>query len=154
MGPDDVTTALSALGSSQSVTDAADPQTSTGSVIRATRIVKTDTGIVIAGLFANTDGSGPSTDEQNNVLSGQYLKDFAGGVFSPVSGFALGGSAGIGDSDQTAIFSGAPQGTAMNVVGDSFTKGNLFGFVMYATPLDADATLLGGLVAVQVSKLP
>ena len=156
LNPSDVNSALSAVGSDK-VTDSADVNTSvtsSGSGVEADRTFKSNNGIIIVALFANADGSGLNDSQRNNTLSGQILSTYAQGVFDNVSGFTLGGSAGIGDADQLAVFSGSIQGVSLNVVGASFIKGNIYGIVIYATPGDADGVTLGALAGTQVNKLP
>jgi hypothetical protein len=149
----DVNTALTAVGSGQTVTDSAEVPIDAPPLVSAARIFKTDQGIAVIWLFANADGSAITSTEQNGVLSGQFLKIAADGVFSSVSDFTLAGSSGAADADQIASFSGNVQGTDMNIVADSFIKGDAFGIVLYGTPNDADGTIVGGMLGLQIGKL-
>lgn len=150
---DDVNLALSAVGT-DTVTDAASQPPASGTVISATEVFKTTSGIVGVALFTNADGSAPSSDESNQVLSGTFLQSFASGVFDNVGDLTLGGSGGVGDSDQSAVFTGALQGSQFNVVADSFIKGNVFAAIFYATPGTADPVTLGAIAGTQALKLP
>ena len=58
-----------------------------------------------------------------------------------------------GDADQVASFAGVLQGYDVNVVGDSFIKGNVFGVVLYATPGDNNGYITGLLAGAQVAKV-
>jgi hypothetical protein len=143
-----------AVGPEQSVVDVADGSPQSDSLIRVVRVFKTDLGIIAVTLFAHADGSAPTADERNTILGGQYLQDLATGVFSGVNNFILAGSTSVGDADQIALFTGTLNGASWDSLGDSFIKGNVFGAVLYSTPGQADGTILGILLGLQVSKLP
>jgi len=150
---DNVNTALGANASSDSVTACTDAAPLNGAVVSASRVFITNNGLFGVSLFANGDGSGITGDEQNGVLSGQYIQDYAGGVFSSIDSFSLGGSSNVADFDQTATFTAVFNGNPVNVVADAFTKNNVFGVVIYATSGQADPALLGGVLGHQVLRL-
>lgn len=152
IGSSDLNTALGAVGNDQ-VTDVAAQPPSSGDIISATEVFKTTSGIVGVALFANADGSAPSSDEQNAILGGNVLQSFSQGVFDNATGATLGGSGGIGDVDQSVVFTGTLQGNQFNVVADSFIKGNVWAVVFYATPASPDAVTLGAIAEAQALKL-
>lgn len=143
-----------AVAPGQHVTDVADNNASTDTVVRVVRLFKTDQGIIAVTLFANADGSAPTADERNTLLSGQYLNDLANSVFSGVTNFTATGGTGVGDADVLALFTGNLGGVSWDSVGDAFVKGNVFGAMLYSTPGQADGAILGIVLGTQIFKLP
>lgn len=150
----DVNAVLSTFGTGQSVTDSADSSPGSDNVIRAARLFKTQTALIVVALFSNADGSAPNSTQRDGVLTAQYLYQIATGVFDPIRDFTVGGTLGLGDADQFVLFTGVINGNPFNVVSETFIKGNVFAVILFATPLDNDGTTLGGLVGGQLLKLP
>ncbi len=152
----DVNAVLSTFGTGQSVTDSADSSPGSDDVIRAARLFKTQTALIVVALFSNADGSAPNSTQRDGVLTAQYLYQIATGVFDPIRDFTQGGTLGLpgADADQFVLYTGVINGNPFNVVSETFIKGNVFAVILYATPLDNDGTTLGGLVGGQLLKLP
>ncbi len=154
--PGDVNAALNAVGSDESVSDTRDYGVrQSGGTVTVTRLFLLNNGAIDVVLGSTDDGSPLTRDEQNDILSGQALQRGAQNFLDNIGDFTLSGSGGIGDADQSATFTGtAPDGTALNAVGDFFIKDNFYGIVMYATQGDTDPQVVGAVAQVLVNKFP
>ncbi len=153
----DINIALGVSASDERVTSSLDlDPISSSADTNAGRLFFTTNNIIGVDLFANADGSPITSAQQSDVLSDQRIRLVAQALVdsNSFSGFTLGGSAGIGDADQIASFSGSIGGVTGNIVADFFIKGNIYGFVFYASQGDTDATVVGAVAQLQVMNLP
>jgi len=111
----------------------------------------TDGDFININLFSPNDGSVLSASETSRVLDGDFIKKAAGG-FSKVTDFQVLGP--VLEKDLLASFTGTADGMPYNVAALSFVHGNIFGIIMYSTPGNNDATVLGAAYGAQLAKLP
>lgn len=157
LGESDITTALGAVHSGESVTNSTDLDPVPGaSAANAGRLFFTTNNIIGINLYTTADGSLITVAQLSDVLGDQRIRGAALALVDSgsFSNFALGGAAGIGDADQTASFSGAIGGVTANVVADFFVQGNIYGYVFYASQGNTDATVVGAVAQLQVMNLP
>lgn len=144
------------VGPDDSVTDVADGSPAIDSTIRAVRTFKTNKGILIVSLFANADGSAPSSDAQNQVIGGSYLNDLANSIFTSTDTPVDGGSIGVADRDRIVSFNGQLNGANWDSTAVLFVKGAVYGVVLWASPVNdpvTDGVITGSLYSAQVAKL-
>lgn len=111
--------------------------------------------IGVVSLIGAQDGSSPPTSATNLVVGGDLLKIVANAVGAQIENFTLSGSQGVGDLDQSAVFTAIFQGTEYQFYGDSFVSGNLIAIVVYGAPTDqASADDAQTLLYAQDNKLP
>lgn len=144
------------IGPDDSVTDTADGSPVSDSTIRAVRTFKTNKGILVVSLFANADGTPPSSDAQNQVMGGSYLNDLANTIFTSTDTPVDGGTIGLADTDRIISFSGQLNGASWDSTAVLFVKGAVYGVVLWASPVNdpvTDGVITGSLYGAQVSKL-
>jgi hypothetical protein len=147
----------SVVGPDDMVTDNADVPAPSDSTVRVGRIYKTNKGLAVVTLFANADGSAPSSDALNQVMGGSYLNSLANVVFSSTGSPMDGGSAGLADQDRIISFQAQLNGATWDTWAVLFAKGSVYGVVLWSSPVNdpiTDSLLEGFLYTSQVFKLP
>jgi hypothetical protein len=102
-------------------------------------------------LLSYIDGRSIPASRRDEVLSGQFAKDFMGGFFDSYE--YLGELEAVSENDILHGFNTRKDGTDYQTASISFIRGNIFGIVVYAT---ADNELVEVISAFggQTAKLP
>jgi len=113
-----------------------------------------DGSILFSALVAYKDGRDLPQSRLDEVLSGQFAKDFAGSFFDKGTANLVGQLDSVIDGrDIGHAFEAKFDGKPMQAITISYVRGNIIGLALYATA-DNEGTEVLSIFGGQLSKLP